>query len=528
MREPLIRLLPALAVAALVPLGCGVPAGPAASPEPAPPSLLDVPTSPQDERRAAELVGEGRAALDRGDAGEALVVAEAVMERFPGAQASSAALLLAARARAALGQLEAALADARRYVSLFPAGASGAEPGHALVEELEARVRVAAERPSFPLVLGAILPRSGSPVLQRYADLVLEGARLAVDEYRARGERDAELIVVDDLGDPAAAGQRVRELEEAGALGVVGPLLAPSLEAAAAGRTSHSFPLVSPTASEIPPGPALYTLNAAGTRGARALAEYAVARGARTVGTLYPLTVDFRRQAAAFAEAARGAGAQVVAEVPYDSGSTSFAAVIGRLRDAAPEAVFIPAPERDVRQLAPQLAFYWLQAAALGDTTAADSAAPGDTLVVAPPEHAEVLVLGGEAWAAEPVLRTVAPRIIEGVVVAVPLYRPGREAASPEFVRLYESRYRRTLDNPYPALGYDAARLLLEAASRAQRPSPDDVAAALSEIRGLQGATGILSAQEGRVERTPWLVRIEGGRLIPVVVPDTAEGGGPR
>jgi branched-chain amino acid transport system substrate-binding protein len=86
----------------------------------------------------------------------------------------------------------------------------------------------------------------------------------------------------------------------------------------------------------------------------------------------------------------------------------------------------------------------------------------------------------------------------------------------PDFVRDYETRYRRTLDNPYPALGYDAASLALEAI-RSAGGRREDVATALERIRDFRGATGLLSIEDGRVTRRPFLVRIRAGtpELIP-------------
>lgn len=509
---------PLLLLAAALLAGCGAPAGTTARPEPAPPPLLEVPTSPANQRRAAQLLEEGRVALEQGDAAEARALAETVVERYPGAQASSGALLLLARATAALGETDAALESARRYVDLFPPDAAAAAEGRALVVELEERARIAAERARARVILGAVLPRSGNPALERYAELVLEGVRLALEEFMAEEGREAELVLLDDAGDPARAGELVRELEAAGAVGAIGPLLSASLETAAAQRGSAGFPLVSPTASELPPGPGLYTLNATGISGAQALAAYAARSGIRSAATLYPLTMDSRRQAEAFAEAARAVGMQVVAEVPYDSGATSFAAVIRRVRETAPEALFVPAPARDVRQLAPQLAFYWLQAAALQDTLGSDTAGADSILGEMPRgvREPEVLVLGGQAWASDEVLRTVAPRILEGVVAALPLYKPGEGHGWERFVERYENTYRRTLDNPYPGLGYDAARLLLEAAKRAETPTAEAISVTLRGIRDLPGATGILVVDGGLIERRPWLVRIQAGELVPL------------
>ena len=65
--------------------------------------------------------------------------------------------------------------------------------------------------------------------------------------------------------------------------------------------------------------------------------------------------------------------------------------------------------------------------------------------------------------------------------------------------------HRRSLTNPVPALGYDAAVLALQALTSGN-----------STVRDFRGATGVLSLQSGTVTRRPFLVRIDGGRLIPI------------
>src|SRR5690606_10108857 len=83
------------------------------------------------------------------------------------------------------------------------------------------------------------------------------------------------------------------------------------------------------------------------------------------------------------------------------------------------------------------------------------------------------------------------------------------------FTQRYESTYRRTLNSDLPALGYDAVRLLIQALGQ-DRPAPGVVAERLAAISDLRGATGILSVQDGALVRRPYLVRIEGGNLIPL------------
>lgn len=396
------------------------------------------------------------------------------------------------------------------FLALLATGcASGGAPAEEPAPRPEAPILVEPEREpetkpqeeASSAVLGAVVSQSGSPYLERYGALVLEGIRLAVERHNASGGRPVELVVLDDAGDPARAAQLVAQLEQQGAVGIVGPLLPPAVAAAARARSDTLLAIVSPTAPDEARLANVYTLNTGDTRGAEALAAYAVRSGLGSVGLLYPSSPEYRRQARAFRQALVAAGGSVVADVPYEPGTTTFAAAFQTLVEAQPQAVFIPAPERDVRQVAPQVVYYGLQG---------------------------VQVLGGEAWTSEEVLRQVAARYLEGVVAATPLYRPSRELGWRDFVALYESAYRQSLANPIPALGYDAATLLLTALGGDR----EGMARRLAGTAELRGATGVFTIREGSVERRPFLVRIAQGELVPIAPESTLFRspfpGGPR
>lgn len=336
-----------------------------------------------------------------------------------------------------------------------------------------------------PVRIGVILPEGGASTLQQYAEQVRAGLDIAF-----RNAPDGvELVFVDDGGDERMAAQRTRELEEQGVVAIVGPLLGAAVDAAAAARTDSSLVLISPTASERPNGRNAFTLNAGDARGGASLARYALTRGHGNVALLYPAGDEFRAQAAAFRQGIQEGGGRIVADITWPPGTTTFAEPLERLRLSNADAVFIAAAERDIRQLAPQLAYYGVGG---------------------------IQVLGTEAWASEAVLARVEPSLIEGVVAAVPFLATSRALAWDEFVGLYEAAQRRSLDNPYPALGWDAARLVLEAIGSDGRPSRADVAQRIAATDAFRGATGVLSLTDGVVTRRPFLVRIRAGRAEPI------------
>jgi len=347
----------------------------------------------------------------------------------------------------------------------------------------------------LPVALGAILPHTGPAELTAYGDYITEGVQLAADHYPTVEGRSVELALRDDSGLVAAAERASRDLEAEGALAIVGPLMSDALIAIVAGRTDPGLPILSPTANDLPAGAAnTYSLNVPDTRGASALANWAVRRGITQFALLYPTDPEYEALAVAFRAEAERIGAVVVADLPFGTGTNTFSDFVGKIQASRAQALYIPASERQIRQLAPQLRYFGLTG---------------------------VEVLGNEAWVSAGVLRTVGADMLEGTVASTPMPPDSSLTGWRDFVRDYEARYRRTLDNPYPALGYDAASLALEGI-RLAGGRREDVAAALEQIRDFRGATGLLSIQDGRVTRHPFLVRIRAG--TPELI---AGGGGP-
>jgi branched-chain amino acid transport system substrate-binding protein len=263
-------------------------------------------------------------------------------------------------------------------------------------------------------------------------------------------------------------------------------LLEASLTAAAGARVSPDLALISPTSPAGPQAPNTYALNTEDTRGAQELARYALRRGFRRIALLYPRTEDFRKLAQAFRDALQAAGGTLAADVGYDANTTTFAQPMERLAAAGVDVVYAPATERIIRQLAPQFEYYGLGA---------------------------VQILGSDAWTSEDVVRTMPTRVLEGVIATTPLPRTSDAVAWDRFVGLYEAAHRRTLDTPYPALGYDATRLVLDAVARSAGGRPGDTSRALAQTTDFRGATGVLSLRDGAVTRRPFLVQVRGGRL---------------
>lgn len=460
------------------------------------------------ESAAGELLTRARLAYEAAEPREALELARRVLSDYPATSAAEGARWVAARAAFALERY----AEARDLAEAHAAAAAGpsAEEARALAE----LARDALEPPeSAPVVLGAVLPRTGPRAMVRYSEWLLQGIQLAVQEAERREGRPIELVVEDDAGGTRTR-QAVAELERRGAVAIVGPMLPQQVDDAAAARVNGSLVTVTPTAPEHPRWPQVYSVNAPDTRGAQELARYAMEVGLGQAALLYPRQADYERKASAFAVEYEALGGVVRVSVPYDSGTTTFDTHMRRILDAVapaesadspaagdtsgsgalpdgvrrPFVLFVAAPERDVRQIAPQVAFYGL-------------------------DSAGAQVLGDEAWASATVRRVVPAQDLEGVIAASP-FPPGRAdaVADPAFIERYEQTFRRSLENQLPALGYDAANLALQALPN-RSVTPGRLARRFGLLTGIRGASGTFSIRADRIVRTPYLVVIRNGSL---------------
>jgi ABC-type branched-subunit amino acid transport system substrate-binding protein len=184
----------------------------------------------------------------------------------------------------------------------------------------------------------------------------------------------------------------------------------------------------------------------------------------------------------------------VVRTLTYPGGTTGFGAQLQEVVRLAPSGlvVLLPQGDRDVELLAPQLVFYGVR------------------------EVEGMVLFGNEAWTLDSVLESLQAPLTNGVLAVsswpeVGEFGPGWS----EFVSAYEETFRRTLRTPTPALGYDAARLLLTAA-RLGGGTPEGTLRALQEVREFPGATGVFSVIDGRIVRRYFPVRIEDRRLVPL------------
>jgi hypothetical protein len=372
--------------------------------------------------------------------------------------------------------------------------------------QLLAQAVLAGDLSDFMVVprIGAILPTSGSPRLREFATGIQEGIQVAFQMLgQPVGNRSAaELVIQDSGGDVVGARIAFSAIEASEVLGVIGPLQDGALSEIA-GRVQGTLAVISPTSPAVPDGSTgVYSLSSADPGGARALARYAISSDLYTAVVVYPEGADGLYEARAFSEAFQSYGGLMLGEISYPSGATFFEEQLRQAEALLPDVLVLPLPARDVELLAPQVTFFGL-----------------DSL--------EIRVLGTTGWSEEAMLSRVDTRHTNGVVTASPQPPEGEWEGYLRFVEAYESLYQRTLPDLVPALGFDAAGLLLEGIRRGAS-TPDDLLDTLEAMPGFLGATGRLFVDDGRVVRDHFVGCLQdrqvlnlpdGARADPIVTP---------
>ena len=178
-------------------------------------------------------------------------------------------------------------------------------------------------------------------------------------------------------------------------------------------------------------------------------------------------------------------GGEIVAEQSYSEGDSDFRAQLTQIKSANPEAIYVPGYYTEVATIA-------RQARELG---------------IAVP------LIGGDGWDS-PRLWEIGGEALNGCYFSNHYSVDDPAPAVQKFVADYRKRYNQTPD-ALAALGYDAARILADAITRAGATSGDKIRDALAATKSFQGVTGQITINAERNAVKPAVVlKIENGKFV--------------
>jgi ABC-type branched-chain amino acid transport systems, periplasmic component len=358
-----------------------------------------------------------------------------------------------------------------------------------------------------PLRLGLAVPQSGAQA--RLGEVVLRGAMLVMAEPTASGDPSSYQLMVRDsaatverAGSAGVGGAAWSLSREESVIGLVGAPDPRGIELAM--RDGVPFLLL----DEHAPGArttAFQLIHAPESR-AIALAQRALALGARRFVVLGPDSASGKRLAGAFKNALAGGGGTLISHITYVAGATSFSAQVGELRKLGFDALFVPDEAARLELIAPALAV-----ADIWPRRPRFLAAPSSTTTPTAGRR-EVLLLSTALSLSERLLRN-AERYVQGAMLC-PGYYPAEDVRSGNFVSRFREAYG-TNPTAADAYGYDGLAVLRGAVDRGARTRGDVLRLLLTGR--FEGMTGDIrfGPDHGRID--PPLVYFVDGDSIRVL-----------
>lgn len=257
------------------------------------------------------------------------------------------------------------------------------------IAELDTMETTIAPIPGRTVAPGAVRPRdpgageaAGSigllcPLSGRFAPLgreFLRGATIAIREAREYGVTGVELVVGDTRSNALdARSAAVVLIEEENVDAIVGGVLSSTTIAAAQAAEYAGTVLYSPVASEegiTGIGPYIFQHSQDYETEIAAVARVAILEmGIRRIAFMAEDSPRWHSLAELLRLEVEGLGGTLCIADFYEPGSTDFRYDIERIRDAVPEALFLPPDSEDLVLILPQLSFYEFGVQLLGTSS---------------------------------------------------------------------------------------------------------------------------------------------------------------
>jgi branched-chain amino acid transport system substrate-binding protein len=342
------------------------------------------------------------------------------------------------------------------------------------------------------VTVGAYLSLSGSD--STFGIDTREGIEMATDEVNKAGGikgKNIRVLFEDDKSTVQEASNKVLQLiDRDKVIAILGEVASSRSKAGGLVANNKHIPMITPSSTnvEVTQGRE-YVFRACFTDDlqGKSAATFAIDKlHKKKLAILYVAQDSYSSGlAASFREVAQKMGAQIVADKGYQKGETNFTTYLSEIKAADPDLVFVPNYYNDMVPIA-------RQAKAVGLS--------GD------------MFLGGDGWDSEDLLKGAAAEL-EGAYLTNHYAPDVPWPNSQSFVANYRAKFHRE-PSSLAAQGYDAARLLYDAMTRATGLAPDLIKDAIAGTKGFQGATGTINIDPNRNAQKPVVVvQIKGGKF---------------
>jgi branched-chain amino acid transport system substrate-binding protein len=320
------------------------------------------------------------------------------------------------------------------------------------------------------------------------------GSQMAFDEINKAGGllgKPVKLIVEDDQSKPEEAATAVTKLINQNAVqAVLGEVASSRSLAAAPICQGARVPMVTPSSTNpkvTQVGDYIFRVCFTDIQQGEADAKFAAkSLKMKRAALLYDVRNDYSvGLRLVFAQKFKEFGGEIVAEQSYSEGDSDFRAQLTQLKSANPEVIYVPGYYTEVGTIARQ---------------------SRDLGISAP-------LLGGDGWDS-PRLWEIGGKALNGCYFSNHYSVDDPSPAVQKFVADYKAKYGATPD-ALAALGYDAAKILADAMTRANSSDGAKVRTALADTKGYAGVTGTITIDKDRNAVKPVvMLKVQDGKFV--------------
>lgn len=311
----------------------------------------------------------------------------------------------------------------------------------------------------------------------QYGIATSNGVKLAIDEYNANGGvlgKQIEFILEDNKASQVDATNAFKKLVDNNkVIGFIGSDISSTTETIANLAAEKNIPMITPTGTKLgitTIGPNIFRACYVDPAQGELLAKFAAEDlKAQTAAIMINSEQDYSTGIAeAFEAAFTAAGGTVVEKVNYGKNDVDFKPILANIKNANADVVVIPDYYETIATLI-------TQAREIGITSTC---------------------IGGDGWDGVTEKTVNNPEVVEGSYF-VNHYTVEDDAV---IVQDFISNYKATYDaepNAFAALGYDAAKILIEAIKTCESTEADAITAAMQNT-SLDCVTGHITFDENR------------------------------
>lgn len=319
-----------------------------------------------------------------------------------------------------------------------------------------------------------------------------KGITLAIKQVNAAGGvkgKKLKVITLDDQGKSEEAATAVTKLiTQNKVIAVLGEVASSRSLAAAPIAQQYKVPMISPSSTNpkvTEVGDYIFRVCFIDPFQGTVMAKFAAENlKAKKVAILTDVKSDYSTGLATFfKETFTKLGGEVVAEQSYQSGDIDFKGQLTSIKTAKPDAIFVPGYYTEVGLIA-------RQARQLG---------------------LKQPLMGGDGWDSTK-LYEIGKTAINGGYFSNHYTTESTDPAVQKFIADFKAEYNEVPDG-LAAMGYDAAKVLIDALNRATELSPKALRDAIAQTKDFPGVTGKISINEQRnAVKAAVVVQVDGTR----------------